>query len=105
MSAPGAPQAQEGFTASITLWGNSGNNRISQYVNSSTMTIVNTALPGHQFYPGQVTWQVTPGPNGGSIISATGTGDGSNPVENDAIGIAFFGGVEDLIETACNPIL
>jgi RHS repeat-associated protein len=48
MSAPGAPAAQEGFTPQIVL---AGNNPISQSVNSSTMTIVNTTLPSHSFYP------------------------------------------------------
>jgi len=62
ISAPGAPAAREGFTTPITLWGNGGNNRISQMVDSGSRTIVNTTLEGHQFYPGTVVWQVSPGP-------------------------------------------
>lgn len=102
MSAPGAPGAREGFTPSITLWGNNGNNRISQYVDSLSRTIVNTTLEGHQFYPGTVTWQVTPGPFGvGSEISVSGTGTGPNPMWNNFIGMNFFGNMAALIGIAC----
>jgi RHS repeat-associated protein len=90
MSAPGAPAAQEGFTPRINL---AGNNPISQYVNSSTMTIVNSTLPGHVFYPGNVTIQVVPAAGGNSDISITGTRSGNEPLINDAVGYAFFGGV------------
>lgn len=94
MSAPGAPQAHTGFTSPITLGGNNGHNQISQYVNPSTMTIINTALPGHQFFPGSVTMHVTPGPFGiGSVLSITGEGNGADPLFNDAVGYAYFGGV------------
>ena len=57
MSAPGAPAAREGFTPKINL---TGNNPISQYVNSSTRTIINTTLLTHIFYPGNVMIQVVP---------------------------------------------
>jgi hypothetical protein len=88
MSAPGAPAAQEGFTPSIDL---AGNNRISQYVNTPTRTIVNTTLPGHVFYPGTVTIQVFPAAGGTSDIVITGTGSGDEPFINDLTGYAFFG--------------
>lgn len=102
MSAPGAPEATAGVTPKITLWGNGGHNRIKQIVNPVTLTIVNITLPGHQFYPGQVTIQVNPGPSGhGSIIGITGTGTGPDPWLNDIIGKLFFGGVANIIALAC----
>src|SRR5205814_1226323 len=70
MSAPGAPPAQEGPHV-VTL---TGNNPIAQSVNSSTMTITNTTLPTHEFYPGQVVIQVTPTSPNTSNIDITGTG-------------------------------
>jgi len=71
-------------------------------VNPSTMTIVNTTLPGHQFYPGNVTLHVTPVPFGlGSIISVIGTGTGAHPIWNDAIGLLFFGGSASAIAADC----
>lgn len=101
-SAPGAPEAQAGFRSPIVLWGNNGKNQISQQVNLSTLTIVNRTLYGHQFYPGTVTIQVTPGPLGyGSIIDITGQGSGSNPVWNDLVGIAYFGLSADLVAMIC----
>jgi len=99
MSAPGAPAAQEGFTPQIVL---TGNNPISQSVNSSTMTIVNTTLPTHSFYPGTVVIQVTPSGSNGSIINITGTGTSSDPLINDAVGLLFFGSVADLIAQMCS---
>ncbi|HZF99302.1 MAG TPA: hypothetical protein VEY92_13905 [Pseudoxanthomonas sp.] len=103
VSAPGAPGAREGLTPSVTLWGNDGNNRVSQYVNSSTRTIVNTTLEGHQFYPGTVTWQLTPGPFGiGSSISVSGTGTGPNPLWNNFIGMNYFGNMAALVGIACD---
>ncbi|TBR36722.1 MULTISPECIES: RHS repeat-associated core domain-containing protein [Dyella] len=102
VSAPGAPRARPGFTPSITLVGNGGNNKISQYVNPSTMTIVNTTLPGHQFYPGTVTWQVTEYPDAfSSYVTVSGTGSGPNPMLNDAIGYALFGGLAALVALSC----
>ena len=103
MSGPGAPQAQEGFRGNITLLGNGGKNQITQDVNSSTMTIVNTTMSSHEFYPGSVTLQVTPGPFGiGSIISITGTGTGPNPIENDLVGLAYFGLVASVLAQICD---
>lgn len=101
-SAPGAPQAQPGIHSPIVLWGNKGKNQISQNVNLSTLTIVNATLLGHEFNPGTVTIQVTPGPFGiGSVISVTGTGTGPNPVKNDLYGIAFFGLSANLVAMIC----
>ena len=87
MSAPGAPAAREGFTPRINL---TGNNPISQYVNSSTRTIINTTLPTHIFYPGNVTIQVVPAAGGTSDINITGTGSGNDPFLNDLAGYGFF---------------
>jgi hypothetical protein len=101
MSAPGAPEAQEGFTGQVTLAGNNGNNRMSQAVNSATMTLVNTTLEGHQFYPGSVTFQVAPLSGGGSSITVTGTGTGNNPEWNDVVGLAFFGSAADNVAWQC----
>jgi RHS repeat-associated protein len=102
MSAPGAPAAREGLTTPVVLWGNGGNNRISQYVNSETRTIVNTTLEGHQFYPGTVTWQVTSGPGGyGSMITVTGTGSGPNPMWNNMVGLAYFPNTAALAAVLC----
>jgi hypothetical protein len=84
-SAPGAPAAVDG-TRNLTL---TGNNPISQYVNSSTGTIVNTTLPGHTFYPGSVTIQVTPLSDQTSTITVTGVGTGANPELNDIVGQAW----------------
>jgi hypothetical protein len=60
-------------------------------VNTPAMTIVNTTLPGHTFYPGTVTIQVTP-MGTGSNIDITGTGTGDDPIGNDIVGYLFFGG-------------
>ena len=94
-SAPGAPTAREGFTPRIVL---TGNNPISQSVNSSTGKIVNTTLPGHLFYPGDVTIKVSPvtyrgvTSNQTSTITITGVGTGDYPDLNEFLGRAFFGG-------------
>jgi hypothetical protein len=98
VSAPGAPQAQEGYTDTVNL---SGGNPISQTVNTPSMTIVNTTKPGHVFYPGTVTWQVSPSPTG-STIQVTGTGTGAHPYVNDIVGELFFGLMSYLIQTGCN---
>jgi hypothetical protein len=65
------------------------------------MTIVNTTKPGHVFYPGTVTWQVSPSPTG-STIQVTGTGTGAHPYFNDVVGELFFGLMSYLIQTGCN---
>ena len=102
VSAPGAPQAREGFNPNIQLLGNDGNNHISQFVDSSSRTIVNTTLPGHQFHPGTVTWQVTPGPFGvGAMITVSGTGTGPNPMLNNLFGYALFGPAAAAAATLC----
>lgn len=87
MSAPNAPAAREGFHEGIVL---GGNNPISQYVNSRTMTIVNITEPTHVFYPGRVTIQVVAAPGSTSDIEITGTGNGNDPFINDVTGFAFF---------------
>jgi RHS repeat-associated protein len=102
ISAPGAPAAREGLTTPVVLWGNGGNNRISQYVNSETRTIVNTTLEGHQFYPGTVVWQVSSGPGGyGSTITVTGTGTGPHPWFNNLVGLAYFPNAAALAAVLC----
>jgi hypothetical protein len=97
-SAPGAPATQEGFTRRITL---TGANPISQSVDSSTRTIVNTTLPGHEFYPGTVTIQVDPAAGGGSMITVTGAGTGPNPELNDVAGELIFGSTADNVAWGC----
>jgi hypothetical protein len=96
-SAPGAPAASEG-THNLTL---TGNNPIRQDVNSATGTIVNTTLPGHQFYPGTVTIQVTPLGRETSTITVTGEGTGAHPILNDVVGQAWFGGTANGASDAC----
>lgn len=100
-SAPGAPAAQEGFTPRINLWGIESPNPISQIVNSSTMTITNTTLPGHVFYPGDVNIQVVPAAGNTSVINITGTGTSADPYLNDAVGLAFFGAIANFTQTGC----
>ncbi|MDQ3287240.1 MAG: hypothetical protein M3Q42_03075 [Pseudomonadota bacterium] len=100
MSAPGAPQARPGFSPDVQLWGNGGNNRISQNVNFSNRTIVNTTRPGHQYHRGEVTWQVDPAGTG-SVITVTGTGAGPNPAQNIAVGYLLFGPAAAAAATLC----
>jgi hypothetical protein len=102
MSAPGAPPAKEGFTPRINLPGLTSYNPISQSVNSYTRTIVNTTLPGHVFFPGQVTIQVDPAAGDTSAITITGTGTSSDPELNDAVGNLFFGFGADSVATSCS---
>ena len=96
-SAPGAPAAQEG-TQNLIL---EGDNPISQYVNSANMTIVNTTLPGHVFYPGSVKIQVNPMSAQTSQVSITGTGDGSDEELNEIVGQGFFGLQALSAQTVC----
>jgi hypothetical protein len=100
-SAPGAPAAQEGPTSRIDLPGITSPNPISQMVNTPAMTIVNTTLPGHTFYPGIVTIQVAP-MGTGSTIDITGVGNGPNPVWNDFVGYLVFGTSSYLVQTGCD---
>jgi RHS repeat-associated protein len=94
VAAPGAPMiTREGPTPNVTLWLNNGQNKITQVVNSRTMTITNITQRGHQFYPGQVTIQIIPTGPETSDIDVVGTGRGPDARWNDAIGYAFFGGV------------
>jgi hypothetical protein len=97
--APFAPQAVNGFTPQILLF---GNNPISQMVDPDSMTIINTTLPGHAFYRGTVTIHVSPAVNNTSDITITGVGTGQEPLVNDIVGLAFFGSVADLIMQGCN---
>lgn len=102
ISAPGAPQAHAGFSADVTLW---GNNHISQNVDFASRTLVNTTRPGHRYYPGDVTWQVEPGPFGvGSMITITGIGTGLHSVENIAVGHLFFGSAAAAVAAMCAAI-
>jgi RHS repeat-associated protein len=87
-SAPGAPATHEGFTQRIVL---TGGNPISQYVNSSTGTIINTTLPGHRYYPGSITIQVTPLSKETSTLVITGVGTGAHAEENNFLGRGWFG--------------
>jgi len=98
-SAPGAPAAREGFTGRLVL---TGGNPISQYVNSSTGTIINTTLPGHRYFPGKVTIQVTPNSGGQTSTTViTGEGTGAHSEENVILGEAFFGSQGAGAQTAC----
>ena len=64
LSAPGAPQAQEGLDRPVTLW---FGNQIVQTVNTSEGKIINRAQPEHIFQ-GSVTTQVSSA-YGGSQLS------------------------------------
>ncbi len=98
MSAPGAPAAREGFASRIILF---GNNPISQSVNSSTMSITNTTLPGHYFYNGTVRIRVVAVSANVSGIHIVGEGSGPRPLQNDVAGIGFFGAVAESIANMC----
>ena len=102
-SAPGAPAAQDGFTPKVGLWYFFSPNRISQSVNPTSMTIVNRALPGHEF-EGTVTIQVSALSDGTSNFSITGTGISDsvfNAVFNDAAGLAAFGFIANSASAGC----
>jgi RHS repeat-associated protein len=99
-SAPGAPSAREGTTPQVMLL---GNNPITQTVNSSERTILNTTLDGHSFHPGTVFIKVTPNIFGGSRITIVGTGVSTSPILNNVVGYAFFGGTASGIQGFCNP--
>jgi hypothetical protein len=87
-SAPGAPAAAEGWTQNVSL---TGGNPISQLVDSTAMTIVNVTQQGHRYYPGVVVLQVEPQPNNTSVISVVGLGTGAHGIENDIVGLGWFG--------------
>ena len=101
MSAPGSPAAKEGFTPRVNL---TGNNPISQSVNSRESTIINTTLPGHTFYPGTVIMQVSPLSSNWSRVTIVGIGTGDNPTINNIIGLAFFGSFANAVQELCSPV-
>jgi RHS repeat-associated protein len=100
-TAPGSPAAIDGLTKNIVL---TGQNPIAQYVSSRTMTIINVTQWGHRYYPGTVTLQVTPEPNG-SRISVVGTGSGAHPYENDILGWSWFSWDIQSLAKYCVPSL
>jgi RHS repeat-associated protein len=108
INVPGAPPAKENFTPTIPLRGNlfgTGKpNPISQYVNSSTRTIINRTLRGHDFYPGQVIIHVVPASDPSrSVIDIVGTGNSPKVLENDFTGRVLFGHIADEVANLCNP--
>ncbi len=116
-SAPGAPAAQDGGTAVMTLpplasvWGGGGQsflpadffspNPIQQTVSVSNGTIVNTTLQGHIFFPGAVNTSVTPNVVG-STITSVGNGSGNYPILNDFLGFLYFGLRNFSLAMGCN---
>lgn len=72
-SAPGAPEAHDGFEPRIELWHIWSPNPIAQDVSVKDRRLVNIALPGHVFQ-GTVTTTVTPA-GSGSVITMKGAGD------------------------------
>ena len=101
VSAPGAPAARDGTTPNIVL---TFENPITQIVDPSRLRIVNVTQLGHRYYPGDVTWTVTPISNGGSLISVVGTGSGNHSFENRQVGGLFFGGMMDGVAKACDAM-
>ena len=104
VSAPGAPAAKEGFTTPIDLDYIESPNQISQLVDSPSGTIVNTTLPGHAFFPGNVVINVSPS-GSGSTIQINGQGTSSNwwgPIVNDVVGYLFFGFEAVATEFGCD---
>jgi hypothetical protein len=103
MSAPGAPQAQEGLDRPVTLL---FGNPILQTVNINAATISNVALPNHIFQ-GQVTTQVSAA-YGGSQITTYGTGVAGVNIAigalNTAIGHLYFGGRNIAVSMECDAI-
>lgn len=99
-SAPEAPGAQEGTTTGIML---TGNNPITQVANSKTMNIRNITEREHRYHPGTVDIRVRPGGRfgAGSTITATGTGTGEHPVENEILGQALFHAKMSIIAKEC----
>ena len=100
-SAPGAPAAQDGITTPINLWGIESPNPITQNVIPSTMTIINTTLPDHVFYPGSVTINVNSLGPSSSTITYNGTGNSSSPILNDIVGYLYFGLMNALTTIGC----
>ncbi len=103
-SAPGAPAIDKDGPRNIMLaplLPGMSPNPITQYVNSSNMTILNVTRPGHIFYPGTVSINVAPLGNITSTISIVGTGSGDYVELNDIVGQAFFGGQASGAQTVC----
>lgn len=103
-SAPGAPAARENITTGISLLHFRSPNLITQEVDSSAMTIVNTTQVGHEFYWGQVKLQVVGNPGNTAQIDVTGTGRNSSylgALFNDIAGVALFGFITSNIQTGC----
>ncbi|WP_235430174.1 RHS repeat domain-containing protein, partial [Xanthomonas albilineans] len=86
-SAPGAPPAQDG-SRNLVLPGVTHGNPINQTVDPCSKTIVNVALPGHQF-GGSVTISIQ---ERDDVIGAqiVGTGIGPNPIVNQLMGPIIF---------------
>ena len=101
LSAPGAPQAQEGLDRPVTLW---FGYQILQTVNTSEGKIINVAQPNHIFQ-GQVTTQVSAA-YGGSQITTYGTGVAGENIAmgayNTMIGHLYFGARNISISMGCD---
>ncbi|HYD25220.1 MAG TPA: RHS repeat-associated core domain-containing protein, partial [Croceibacterium sp.] len=101
-SAPGAPYARAGthdvFLTDIVPW---RENPITQTVNVGQRTITNVTGEAHRFHPGSV--RITVNDLGGnySSINIVGTGSGANPLFNNAVGGAFFGGMAHAVADYC----
>ena len=103
MTAPGAPQAQEGINLPVSLL---FGYPILQTVNTSEGKIINVAQPDHIFQ-GQVTTQVSAG-YGGSQITTYGTGVAGENIAmgaiNTMIGHLYFGGRNIAVSMECDAI-
>jgi len=103
MTAPGAPQAQDGGPNQVSLL--FGNN-ILQVVNISEGSIINRALPDHVFQ-GSVTTQVSAA-YGGSQITTYGTGVAGENMAigafNAMVGHLYFGGRNIAVSMECDAI-
>lgn len=103
MSAPGAPKINidEGFIAPVDLL---LGNQISQEVSTSARTIINTTLPGHRYYFGQVHISVSPIAGGRSMVTIVGTGTTKKYWENKILGRAMFESLARAIAAGCRPV-
>ena len=103
MTAPGAPQAQDGVDRPVTLW---FGNQINQTVNVNAGTIINTALPDHIFQ-GSVTTQVSAA-YGGSQITTFGSGVAGENIAmgafNTLVGHLYFGARNIAVSLECDAI-
>ncbi|HEY2010592.1 MAG TPA: FG-GAP-like repeat-containing protein [Rhizomicrobium sp.] len=103
-SAPGAGYAQNG-THKVTLAGNNGHNQIIQTVDPDALTITNTTLPGHVFYPGTVQLSVTQDQAGVVSLHVVGQGTGAYSTDNQIFGPAIFSALGLAAYGALNPDL